>query len=135
MTRREAREAAFCLIFEKSFKGDDSGDTLIANAAEARELKINEFGKGLFEGTVAKFEEIDPYIDEALISWKKDRVSRVAYAAMRLCTYELLHSEIDSEIAINEAIELIKKFDSPEAASYANGVLATVNKKIKTVKE
>lgn len=135
MTRREAREAAFCLVFEQGFNSEQSGETLINNAVESRELKISEFGRSLFEGTTANLEVIDEYIDEALINWKKDRVSRVAYAAMRICVYEILFTKIDSEIAINEAIELIKRFDSPEAGSYANGVLATVNNKIKTAEE
>ncbi|MBR6594622.1 MAG: transcription antitermination factor NusB [Clostridia bacterium] len=130
MTRREAREAAFILLFEHCFKEDAPEETM-ALAADAREMKISAFGKGLFEGAVAKLSEVDAALERALIRWEGDRLSRVARAAMRLCVYEMMFTELPAEIAVNEAIELIKRYDGEESASFANGVLGGVDKALK----
>jgi len=130
MTRTEAREAAFILLFEQNFKDDPVEETL-SLAREARELKISGFGKGLFEGTMAKISEIDALLDSALINWRSERVSKVAKTAMRLCIYEFTYTDMQAEVAINEALELIKKYDSPESANFANGVLGGVYTTVK----
>lgn len=132
MTRKEAREAAFLLLFEQDF-GANPADETIALAATERELKISGFGKGLFFGTCEHLEEINAKLETALHNWRSERVSKVALSAMRLCVYELCYTDIESEIAINEALELIKKFDGEESASFANGVLGGVYKAVKGV--
>ncbi len=125
MTRKEAREEAFLLLFEQSF-GANTAEDAMTLAAEWRELKISGFGKGLFFGTVEHLEEIDSVVSAALIGWNTERISRVVLTAARLCVYELKYTELETEIAINEALELVKKFDSEESTSYINGVLGTV---------
>lgn len=130
MTRKEAREAAFLLLFEQDFNAN-SVDETISLAMNERELKISGFGKGLFFGTCEKLADIDKQLESALLNWRSERVSKVAFTAMRLCTYELCYTDIDGVIAINEAIELIKKFDGEESASFANGVLGGVYKAVK----
>lgn len=127
MTRKEAREAAFLLLFEQSFD-DKPIEQTMALAAEEREQKISGFGKSLLFGTCEKLADIDAKLDVALHNWRTERVSRVALTAMRLCVYELCYTDTDGEIAINEALELIKKFDGEESASFANGVLGGVFK-------
>ena len=130
MTRTEAREVAFALLFENNFK-DDSADDIMALAAEYREMKISGFGRGLFTGAMENLTAIDEQLDKALVNWSSSRLSKVARTAMRLCVYELAYTDIHTEVAINEALELIKKYDSPESASFANGVLGTVVNNIK----
>lgn len=127
MTRKEAREAAFLLLFEQSFT-DSPIEQTMALAAEEREQKISGFGKSLLLGTCEKLADIDARLERALHNWRTERVSRVALTAMRLCVYELCYTDTDGEIAINEALELIKKFDGEESASFANGVLGGVFK-------
>lgn len=125
MTRREAREAAFLLLFEQGFK-DAAPDETLSLAAESREMKISGFGKGLFSGTLQNLEAIDEKLDNALIKWDSDRISRVARTAMRLCVYEIMFTDTDTQIAVNECLEIVKKFDCEESASFANGVLGGV---------
>jgi len=131
MTRTEAREAAFTLLFEQDFKNEPAEET-VELAYEAREMKISGFGKGLFFGTCEKLAEIDQKLDSALINWRSERLSKVARTAMRLCIYEFTYTDIQGEIAINEALELIKKFDGAESAAFANGVLGTVYAAVKS---
>lgn len=127
MTRREAREEAFFLLFEHSFK-EDGAEEILALAAESREMKISGFGKGLFVGTIEHLAEIDEIMDKALIKWNSERISRVTRTALRLCTYEMMFTPLQTEIAVNEALELIKKFDGEESASFANGVAGGIHK-------
>ncbi len=134
MTRKEAREEAFLLLFEQSF-GANSAEDALSFAADAREMKISGFGKGLFFGTVENLAEIDAVVSDALIGWNTDRISRVVLSAARLCVYELKFTELETEIAINEALELVKKFDGEESASYINGVLGTIAAKLRGNKE
>ena len=131
MTRTEAREAAFILLFEQNFKDDPIEETL-SLAHEARELKISGFGKGLFSGAMEKLGEIDALLESALNNWRSERISKVARTAMRLCIYEFAFTDTQGEIAINEALELIKKYDTPDSASFANGVLGTVYATVKS---
>ena len=132
MTRREAREAAFLLLFEQSFK-EDGAEDILALAAEAREMKISGFGKGLFLGVTQNLAAVDEKLEKALIKWDSDRISRVALTALRLCTYEMMFTELETEIAVNEALELIKKFDGEESAAFANGVAGGIYKALKGV--
>lgn len=129
MTRREAREAAFLLLFEQGFKEDGAEETL-ALAAESREMKISGFGKGLFMGVTEHLAEIDAELDKALIKWDSDRITRVTRTALRLCTYEMMFTDIQTEIAVNEALELIKKYDGEESSAFANGVAGGIHKSL-----
>ena len=79
-----------------------------------------------------KLSEIDALLESALINWRSERISKVARTAMRLCIYEFAFTDIQGEIAINEALELIKKYDCPESAAFANGVLGTVYATVKS---
>lgn len=130
MTRREAREAAFLLLFEHDFK-EVGAEENMSLAAEAREMKISGFGKGLYLGTLQNLAAIDAELDKALHNWDSDRISKVAHAALRLCAYEIMFTDTQAEIVINEALELIKRFDGEESASFANGVLGGVYKSVK----
>lgn len=126
MKRSEAREQAFILLFEKSFLGEEIPD-IIEAAKIGRDLTEDPFMNRLAAGAAEHLETIDPLIEKNCIGWKKQRISRVALAAMRLCCYELLYEEdIPASVAINEAVELAKKFAGEEDASYINGVLGTI---------
>ena len=128
MTRHEARELAFVLIFEKSFQEDLSIVELIENALELEIFPTNAFAKKVF----ANLDEIDGLINENLVGWSAKRISRVARAILRLAVCELLYSEnMPVGVAINEAVEIAKKYATTDDASYVNGVLGTIAKKIK----
>ena len=61
--------------------------------------------------------------------WKFERISKVAKSVLQLAIYEILYSEdVPTPVAINEAVELAKKFDEPDSSAFVNGVLAGVVK-------
>ena len=130
MTRHESRELAFILIFEKSFQTDISITELIDSAAELELFEQNEFAESLAKKVYLKLEEIDAVISENLVGWSAKRISRVTKAILRLAVCEMLYTEdMPVGVAINEAVEIAKKYASQEDASYINGVLGSIAKK------
>ncbi len=132
MTRHEARELAFVLIFEKSFQEEVTIVELIENALELEIFPTNAFAENLAKKVYANLDEIDALINDCLVGWSAKRISKVSRAILRLAVCELLYSEnMPVGVAINEAVEIAKKYATTEDASYVNGVLGTVAKKIK----
>ncbi len=131
MTRRESRELAFILVFEKSFQGDDvTIIELIENALELEIFPTNAFAENLARKVYDNLDEVDSAINENLVGWSAKRISRVARAILRVSVAELLYSDIPVGVAINEAIEITKKYATKDDAAYVNGVLGAVAKKI-----
>lgn len=126
MTRRESREAALCLIYEQSFSPEISTDEIIEKAKEIREEKISEFATQLFNGVCEKKQNIDLRITSSAENWSIDRISRVSLSIIRLAAYEILYAGTEKQIAVNEALELARKYDDEKAVSFINGVLAGI---------
>lgn len=128
MTRKEAREQAFALLFEKTFS-DSTIEEIIENAVIGRELEIDSYAKKLVETTLSHMGEIDTVIEPNLRKWSKNRISRVALTALRCAVCEMVYDhEIPVSVSINEAVELTKKFSTKEDSSFVNGVLGSVAK-------
>ena len=128
MTRKEAREQAFVLIFEKQFR-DDSASDILEYAKEIRGIDVDEYTQQIFVGVTEKIQEIDSIISSNLKNWKLERISKVALAVLRLAIYEIQFvNEVPVSVSINEAVELCKKFAVKEDASFVNGILGTIAK-------
>ena len=124
MQRKTARENAFILLFEDVFKNDETAEEIFAKATEIRGLEYDEYVRTVFFGASANSAVIDEVIENNLVGWKKERVSPVSRALLRLATYEMMFMEdIPAKVSINEAIELSKKYDDEKAYSFVNGVL------------
>lgn len=130
MTRRESRELAFILVFEKSFQEDVTVVELIENALELELFPQNSFAETLARKVYENIDEIDSTIEENLVGWSAKRISKVSRAILRIAVCELLYSEnMPVGVAINEAVEIAKKYSTTEDASYINGVLGSIAKK------
>ena len=71
-------------------------------------------------------DEIDRKIEEHAKGWKLERISRMSLSVLRLCTYELMFTDVPKPVALNEAVELAKRYDTDEAPAFINGVLNSV---------
>lgn len=132
MTRREAREQAFCIVFEQAVTGEKVDDILRA-ASEARDFIPNSFAEVEAFGVEEHLDELDRVIGENIRGWNISRLSKVTLALLRLSVYEILFdSSIPEGVSINEAVELAKTYGGKDDAAYLNGVLATVVKKRET---
>ena len=84
----------------------------------------------LVEGVGEHGYELDEYISKYAIGWKFQRIPRIAAAIMRVAMFEVLYMpEIPASAAINEAVELAKKYDEPKVASFVNGILGSFVRK------
>ena len=126
MTRREARELAFVLLFEKNFT-DEKIAEIVEKAVDARDVEMDSFAMHLATGAEEKLDELDAAIEPALHNWSKGRLSRVALTVLRLAVFEMQFEEnTPTSVAINEAVELAKKYGGTEDAQFINGVLGTL---------
>ncbi|MBQ0083421.1 MAG: transcription antitermination factor NusB [Clostridiales bacterium] len=126
LKRKESRENAFLLIFEKSFN-DLSIDDILELAVQYRDFEYDEFCESVFRGVFDNLSEIDAVIEENSKGWKVERIGKVALSVLRLAIYEIKYREdIPVSVSANEAVELCKKYALEEDASFVNGILGTV---------
>ena len=129
MTRREAREQAFIVLFEKIFDNDSTISEIIATAKEAELIKINSFAENILNMVEEHFSEIDEAIEANSQDWTLARLPKVSLAILRLAVAEIKYiDEVPNGVAVNEAVELAKKYGTNEDASFINGILGTIAK-------
>ena len=123
MKRKDARENAFKVLFEISFSDGADVDETMTLAAENMGYEFDDYCCGLIKGVLSEKEKIDSVLNEFSTKWKTDRLSRVALCASEIAVFEIMGGEVPPAVAVNEAVELVKKFDTDESAKYINGVL------------
>ncbi|MFA9397673.1 MAG: transcription antitermination factor NusB [Clostridiaceae bacterium] len=127
MNRRYSREVAMKLLFQMGINKEEVDTTvneyLNLNVKESKGLDIDYVNRVL-EGVEKNKEEIDSSIQEKLVKWKLDRISKVDLAILRECVYEILfEDDIPTKVSVNEAIELSKKYSVESSTKFINGVL------------
>ena len=124
MSRTEQREQAFCLVFQNLFNNEETLAIYEENVA-----KVGKYAKALFEGVDSKIEELDEVINTYSKGWKTNRLPKVNLAILRLAIYEIKYvDDVPSSVAINEAVELAKKYSGEGDYSFINGILGSVAK-------
>ena len=119
----------YALFDEKNFR-EDSIEEIIEDAVNAELYKDNQYSEKCFRGVYENLEELDTIISENLTGWKIDRISKVSLSVLRLAIYEMKYvDEVPEGVAINEAIELCKKYSTADDASFVNGVLGSISRK------
>ncbi len=132
MTRREEREQAFILLFEKAFNAETEVAELYDFAIENEVITGSDFVKSLLLKTWENVENIDGMIEKYSVGWKLGRISKVALAVLRLAFCEILYfDDIPVGVSINEAVELCKKYAAKDDAAFVNGLLGSASKDIK----
>lgn len=133
--KRERRNALLEIMFESEFRRDESPEDIFIISSEEREFsqEIRSYVKNIYFDLVDKLEIIDGYINKAAEGWKTTRITKLSLCILRLATYEMLYvADVPAVIAINEAIELSKKYDEPKAKSFVNGVLNKIKDTIES---
>ena len=141
MSRRQAREIALQALYQLEINCAESAEQeemyenlALDTAFQEAEAKVSqatrEFARSLVEGTRAHAGEIDAYIEDASRAWKITRMAAVARNIALIAVYEMKFAErvLTPNIAINEAIELAKKYGSDESARFINGILDAMAK-------
>lgn len=157
MTRREQREAIFKILFVSQFRDRDEmseqEDLLLDSVKEDWEEKEQQLLSKGSEGALKRIEksrvtsedqayiadkanrilaripEIDTKLNATSRGWKTSRMSKADLSILRLAVYEMFYDEdIPVGVAINEAVELSKKFGGDESASFVNGILGVLSR-------
>lgn len=134
MSRKTAREEAMKILYEMEIT-KSSPDEILNNYFENLEKPIgDEERKYITEavnGVSGKKAEIDSYISKYLKGWNISRIAKVDLAIMRIAVYEMMdRKDVPGAVAVNEAVEIAKKYSDNNSPSYINGVLANVMKEI-----
>jgi transcription antitermination protein NusB len=116
--RRAARRTALFLLYQWDLTGQP--------LASLYEGDVDPFAKGLAEGVIAQADELDRQITESSEEWTADRLGALERNILRIGIHELDHYEVPVEVAINEAVELAKRYATDDAARLVNGILGRI---------
>ena len=141
MTRSNAREIAVQLIFSLEFGNLSAQEVLdsqltperFAELAEENALyaqfpneKQQQYIRDLVQGVFSHGPELDDYISRYAVGWSFARIPRMAAAIMRTAMYEVLYvPDVPNAAAINEAVEIAKRYETQEVVSFVNGILGS----------
>ena len=131
MTRSRIREAIYQMLFRVEFYPPEQLDEQLELFFESEEwpqkskASEKDYVASKFRSIVEKIPEIDEAVDSNSKNWTTSRMSRSDLTIIRLAVYEIRYDEdIPTSVAINEAVELAKKYGTDSSGSFVNGVLA-----------
>ena len=130
MKRSESREHIFKLVFGLEFNAEEEMPQqleLYFDQLEEAKEKDREYIQKKAQAVAEHIEEIDRLINEHTTGWKTTRMNKVDLTILRLAVYEMKwDDDVPVSVAINEAVELAKRFGGDESPSFINGVLARI---------
>ena len=135
MTRREMREQIFRLLFRIEFHPEEElaeqlvylADDEDGAGADTASRKDIDYIQSKTAAVAVLADEIDDRINAVAKGWKTKRMGKVELAIIRLAVYEMEYDDdIPTGVAINEAVELAKKYGTEDAPSFVNGILAKI---------
>ncbi len=131
--RSRARELALQFLYQLDLRGEE----LLPEArefirGEEKDAEASKFAQRLVEGTFEHRTEIDKMIQDVAQNWNISRMAVVDRNVLRLATFELLHcDDIPPKVAINEAIELGKRYSTSNSGAFINGILDKIMNRAK----
>ena len=132
MKRREQREHIFKLLFMTEFNSEQDMDeqlSLYFDGLEELSQEDQTYMQEKYRHVLEHLSEIDALLNESSRGWKTKRMSRVDLTALRLAVYELKYDQdVPVGVAINEAVELAKRFGGETSGSFVNGILGKIAK-------
>ena len=143
MKRMTARQLAVQLLFSMEINRltPDDAFTLFFEEEHYQSLKEEDlvfkdfpddvqmaYIREIVEKTYRNLEEIDAVIERYSKDWKKERLSKTTLAILRCAICEILYTDIPDSVSADEAVEQAKRYDSPKAAAFINGVLGSFSR-------
>lgn len=126
-TRRQARELALQVLFQQEFVAEINAAQALKNFKEAFEApeEVWTYATQILEGIRSKKAEIDSLIEKNSAHWRMPRMALVDRNLLRIGVYEIVYSdgEVPPKAALNEAIEISKKYGTTDSSSFINGIL------------
>ncbi len=138
MTRTELRENIFKLLFLNEFNAEEEMPEqmqLYFDHFETASEKDQNYIESKYKNVAAQTTDLDIIINDASRGWKTTRMGKVDLVILRLAVYEMLQDDdVPVKVAINEAVDLAKKFGQDGSPSFINGILGTIARKEKEEK-
>lgn len=131
MNRSGAREQAFKLLYSIEIQHETSEEQvdLYLENNDILDEKTREYIIDVINGIKQNEEEINKLIKENLKQdWQLERIPKINIALLKLAIYEIIYKEIPYKVAINEVVELAKKYGEDNSSTFINGILASVVK-------
>lgn len=133
MTKREEREHLFKLLFCKDFHDAEELSEQVELYQEHREIESDEAFlpiKKKLDAIVELEGTIDMLLSDAASGWRLNRMGKAELTILRIAVYEMRYDEeVPEKVAINEAVELAKKYGNDSSAGFVNGILAKLVEK------
>ncbi len=132
-SRRKARECALQMLFAADVIGTMRADELVrAYWSELGDAEMDDAGRDfatrLTTGALAHLPELDERIRSRAEHWRIARMAVVDRNVLRLAVYEFLHEPTPRTVAINEALEIARRFSTYEATQFINGILDAIKR-------
>lgn len=129
MGKREQREQVFALLFRVEFNAPQDMPEQVRLFLDDSEKMMNDkdasFITGRYEAITARIEELDQVINERMEGWDVTRIGKVELTILRIGVFEILYDEdVPNSVAINEAVELAKKYGQESSGGFVNAILA-----------
>lgn len=131
--RREGRDMAFKILFGRVFK-ENTGDLneVFEDTEKINDTELSQFTRRVVIGVESNREVIDETIKTNMNKWTIERIPKVSLTAMRIAVYEMIfESEVPVSVSINEAVETVKVYATPEDSAFVNAVLGKISREIK----
>lgn len=132
MDRSAIRELAFKLVYSVEIQKPSDINEQIELYIEANNItsqKAKKYIIDVLNGIQNNIDSINEKIEKNLKSeWKLERISKIDLSILRLAIYEILYKEVPFKVAINEAVELAKKYGEDSSKKFVNGILASIVK-------
>ena len=137
MSRKIARDAAMRMLYAYELTGELNQDmiqeTIEPAALDAEDMK---YLKQVTEGAVEQRASLDTLIEQNAVGWRLSRIGKVDLSILRLAIYEMLcREDVPESVAINEAVELAKKYSEPKSKQFINGIVGSISRSKKKEEE
>jgi N utilization substance protein B len=121
-SRRQSRRAAVLLLYQEDLTGHPMAQIVAQNERDAGR-PLPAYAGGLIDGVHERQTALDAEIDELAVGWSVERIAPVERAVLRVALVELDRDDPPAAVAIAEAVALARRYASPEAAAFINGIL------------
>ncbi len=123
MNRYKQREQALLLTFESMFS-DETKENICLLYEDNME-PLGDYAKELFIGVYDNAQALDETITQFAKGWRLSRIPKINIAVLRVAIYEIKDAGVPASVAVNEAVELAKKYSGSDDASFINGILGS----------
>lgn len=127
MSRKKARECIMQLLYQMDMNKDYESDNIDIFINNFEQDNVEEYLRNTTNGIVSNLEEVDKLIANNLQGWSINRLAKIDLAILRIAVYEFIFcKDIPYEVSINEAVEISKKYSTPDSYKFINGILGSI---------